>query len=270
MGVAELKAHLVEPVTQDSLKAAILAARDAILLREEAKVHLSKRDASKPDAIDRLWAMLFSPNTLCERIPMPMRRAHYQANLWRFQMPSAWRVSAIDWVCCQGRACDHPAAASCREEGAAYMARLRQELPDRIDDQAFGESFDERRPGQPRLRFKRYTFFYDADAPPHPRLRQGSDVERKALQHLAVGQLSDPVATRQGHSLLRLSGKQAPRSLAWSDPRTQALLRTELCPTLWRDARHQYLKDLSRQTPVRLARDAIEAEWGITLPKPPQ
>ena len=269
ISVDELRPHLTGEVTRATLVAAVSAAQDRLLLDEEAKTHLSPEDARASDAAERLLASLFNPRELCTSIRESTRRAHYEANLWRFQMPSAYRVSAIDWVCCSGKACEHPGALPCRESGRRFMETLKQELPDEIDDEGFGQAFNERRPHTPRLRFRRVTLFYDKGVAIPRRLRRPSPEESLSLTKLKVGHMGDPIETREGLTLMRLRRKEAPKRLSWDDPRTQAILRTELCPSVWHKAREQYLRDLRRQMPISVDYEAIKAKWGVNLRQAP-
>jgi len=265
IGVLEVKKHLAGALSKESLEFALREAVKEALLREEAHAHLDAEDAIRSDAPKRLLTQLFSPSTLCARIPERLRRQHYDANLWRLQMPKAWRVSAIEWVCCKGEACRHPAASQCRNEGEIIMTRLSHELPAQISDEDFGAVFDEKRPGEPRLRFRRYTFFYDEAHPPHPLLRYAPKALSDALVKTPEGELTPPLPTQEGYTILRLRSTQEHPKLTWDDPRTQALLRTELCPFVWQRAMAQYTDDLLTQSSLRIDFEAIKAEWGITL-----
>jgi hypothetical protein len=266
--------HLSGPADDTTVRAALRRAIDQALLRDEATRHLPPSEAALPASSARLLTTLFSPNALCQRFPEPARRALFDAARWRFQMPTAWQVTSIDWRCCSGAACEHPAAAACREQGHEFMKRLRQELPDTIDDTEFGSVFDARRPLEPRLRFERYTFFYDPDTPEsrgHRRLRHAAAPIRAAVSNRKAGDLIGPIRTRQGHTLLRLRARRPRVHFTWADPRTQAALRTELCPARLQRARSQYLSDLRQQSPVAIDYAGIEAAWGVTLtPARPQ
>lgn len=183
-------------------------------------------------------------------------------------MPPAWQVSAIDWLCCSGAACEHPETASCRAEGLAYLSRLKQELPERLSDSEFGDIFDSRRPEQPRLRFERYTFFHDpsdSQRATHRRLRRAASAISKPVSALTVGAITGPITTQRGVTLIRLRGAQPAVHLPWEDPRTQAALRTELCPARITKARRQYLSDLRTQVPLSIDQTGIESRWGVQL-----
>ena len=265
---AEVRKHLRGSPTDVTVRVALQAAIDDVLLRAEAKRILQPTDAQRPDAAARLLSHLFSPDNLCQVIPERMRRDHYTDNLWRLRMPPAWRVSAIHWTCCRGDGCDAPDAVACLADGRRAMARLRAELPDRTTDQDFGAAYDARAPSTPRLGFSRYTFFHDPANPDqriHRRLRQAPPAVAQAVVDLTPGQLAKVVSTRAGHHILRLREARPGVALAWDDPRTQALLRTELCPRFWLRARQQYVTDLRQQLPLQLDSEALRQAFGVSL-----
>ena len=266
--------HLQGAVDVNSLRSALSRAIDEALLKDEATRHLPANIAQSPQGPRTLLNTLFSPNELCKRFPERARRALFESARWRLQMPKAWRVSAINWRCCSGKACEHPDVAPCRVEGRESMTRLRQELPDTLSDVDFGAFFDARRPEQARLGFERYTFFHEPKSsarPAHRRLRRAAKPIVEAVTAARPGAVIGPIPTRQGYTLVRLRGTRPGVHLTWDDPRTQALLRTELCPARVAQARRQYLSDLRRQLPIVIDHEGIEAAWGITLtPAPPQ
>ena len=265
---AEVRAHLAGEATPVTVREAIRQAVDDRLLRMEALQHLGETEARRPGAPAQLLDTLFPPDTVCKRIPEPMRRAHYADTVWRFQMPPAWRVSSIGWSCCRGPVCDHPEAAACNERGRIMLTRLRTELPDKTTDADFGAAHADAAPTAPGLRLERYTYFFDPDRPqerPHRRLRTAATVIADAMSKATPGEIVGPVSTPRGHYILRLRSRLPRVDLPWEDDRTQAVLRTELCPALWLRARQQYLSDLRNQLPVRLDIDAIRDAFGVTL-----
>jgi hypothetical protein len=272
--ITDVQRQLSGPAEDASVREALRRAIDEALLRDEATRHLAPLAAAAPSASKTLLQTLFSPNDLCRRLPESERRALFDSARWRFQMPTAWRISAIDWTCCSGAACEHPDVASCRAEGHAFMSQLRQGLPDTVTDPEFGALFDAMRPQEPHLRFERYTFFHepgDATGSAHPRLRRAASPITTAVAGAQAGAILGPIATRQGHALLRLRGSRPSVHYTWDDPRTQAALRTELCPARVAKARRQYLSDLRHQLPIVVDFAGIEATWGIKLtPERPQ
>jgi len=268
----DVRAHLVGEPSQASVWTAVREAADAHILRAEAERHLaSDRPAAgdpRSDPGSRLLSALFAPGQLCRSIPEPLRRKRFEDTLWRFRMPPSWRVSSIGWPCCRGSACDHPDAAACLDESRRVLERLRAELPDHSTDLDFGAAFDAAVPYSLGLRFRRYSFSHDPerpDEPVHRRLRTAPPAIAKAVVSAEIGQIIGPIATRTGHYILRLRERRPRIALAWADERTQAVLRTELCPEVWLRARRQYVADLRRQLPLRIDLDAVEAAFGVRL-----
>ena len=230
---------------------ALLAAQAAFIVPGATK--LPRDRATRARAVE---AAMLNPAVLCSKIPHAMRRQWYDETRWRFVAPPAWTVEDTQLICCQSpRKCREPAAAEClkrrREEARRLPAAIHEGLSQAQLEARFSDVY-----------VKRYTFYYDPSQPDAKmdwRLQKVDRPIAEAVSTLSPGQRTKgAISTRFGYHALRLlqarPGIQAP----FEDPRTQALLRTELCPTLLVQQRKQLLKDLRNQTPIKLHPNATK------------
>lgn len=260
----------------DALASALREAIVEAALAGEARAELGDeaRGLSRADAAERLVALRFDPRDRCGRLPEPELRRRYEATRWRFVAPPAFVVDDLQLLCCTSpRACQDPDVAACLRDTTPAARRLRERLPDALDAAAFAAAFDQAAPDAPRLGFKRYTFYFDParpDAPVDPALQQ---VDRPIADAAAAlpspGALSPVVATRFGHHILRLVATRPALDLGWDDPRTRALLATELCPERLAAERDRFVADLLAPLGVIVRRDALRAAFPELTPPSP-
>ncbi|TNF34484.1 MAG: hypothetical protein EP329_07185, partial [Deltaproteobacteria bacterium] len=204
---------------------------------------------------------VFDPAVRCARIPEAERRRYFEATPWRFETPPAYVVDDLQRLCCaSAAACQDPDVAACLNAAAEPAQRLREELPDHLDADAFAAAFDLAALDEPRLGARRYTFHFDPAHPDAPVDRHLHRVDRPIAEAAAAlpapGAVSPVVETRFGHHILRLVEVQPALRLAWDDPRAQALITSALCPERLAAERARYLKDLLASMGVRIRPDA--------------
>lgn len=254
----------------EALKDALQQTVNERLLAMQAKVVVGATSARMTMAqkATAVRQALFAPGRLCRNIPLPMRRQHYDETRWRFWAPPAWTVVDLQWLCCQNpRECKTPAATACiaKQETQlgdfqaavddamapnpkAPLAKIREGVTD------FGDVFA-----------KSYTFYFDPETPDAKVGWRLQEVDRPiavAAAKLAVGDTSKVLKSRFGHHVLRLLHRRPGIKAAFDDPRTQAILATELCPKLLIQQEERTLADLELQTPMKVFSDVLKAAFG--------
>ncbi len=264
----DLRAALGDaPPTRASLAAALDQVIAERLLAAEAHAQLGERARQLPlsEAARLFAARVFDPAQRCGHIPEPLRRQHYAETVWRFVAPPAYRVQDLQLLCCKDpRRCDTPEVGACLDATEAGARALRGELPATADLPALQQAFERLRERHAELYLKTYTFYYDAErpeAPVHARLQTVDAPIARAGAALAPGELSPVVRTRFGHHVLRLDAVRPGVALPFDDPRTQALLRTELCPAYLLTLRQQVVADLRANAAIDLDKDALRAAF---------
>jgi|GEM_PF-2179008 len=267
VGAAEIRRsdvlrHLGE-ASETGVAAAIAEACRESALAHQARSQLGAEVAGLDDAAAAraLLDRTFSPERSCAAIPERERRAYYDANRWRFVSPPAWVVDDLQLLCCTSpRACQAPDVAACLADAAPDAQRLRERIPDTVDERAFAAAFDAAVADEPRLGFKRYTFYFDParpDARLDPHLQE---VDRPVAVAVAAlpspGTVTPVVETRFGHHVLRLAATRPALDLGFDDPRAQALVVTELCPARLAEERDRFVHDLIGPMGVGVRPDA--------------
>ena len=119
--------------------------------------------------------------------------------------------------------------------------------------------------GQGRQAARSEYIFYHAPGSPAPvdgRLQTVDAPIAKAVAEAQPGAWIGPITTRFGHHLLRLKRRRPAIDLPFEDPRTQALLVTELCPAFLLDQRARYVQELVRVQGWRPDDRALRAAFG--------
>lgn len=262
VGACDVRRHLVG---SGGLDAAIRAALIEAALALEARAVLGDEAAglSTPEAARRVSARLFDPAQRCATIPETRRLRRYTDTRWRFVAPPAWVVDDLQVLCCDSpRACEDPDVTACITATRALAEELRERLPDRVDAETLTTAFDQALADSPRLALRRYAFYFDPDrpdAPIDPKLQEVDREIAEAASALSPGDVSAVVTSRFGHHVLRLHGARPAIDLRWDDPRTQALLWVELCPTQLESQRDLLASDLLEALQVTVDRAAVEA-----------
>jgi len=257
--------RLMRAQTPEALKRALVEAIDEHLLASQAATVLGRDvslgSLSRAQRAARVSTALFSPQQLCKRIPMPMRRQHYDETRWRFVAPPAWTVEDTQLLCCKSPTeCRTDAAAACVKRRAKEARKLRKAVAAGMKPAELEAQF-------PDLYIKRYTFYFDPRSTAKKkvdwRLQEVDRTIAVPVSRLKPGQLtSKPVASRFGYHVLRLVSQRPAISAPFDDPKTQALLRTELCPVLLIQQRQRTLQDLRRQTPFSIRDEALKKAFG--------
>ena len=258
----------------EAIGVAVERAVRARLLALEARQQLGAavRDLDDHQAGQRLLAAVFSSANVCTRPPSHQLAERYRETAWRFVAPPAWSVADVQLLCCRSPAeCKQPDVAPCLDAQAEEAAALAAAAPRGGGSQALEVWAREQATDQPRLAFKRYTFYFAPGAAngrdAHWRLQTVDPEISAAVAPLRPGQLSEAVRTRFGHHLLLLESRRDAINLLPDDPRTEALLIAELCPSLMASARDRFARSLRSQITVELNSDTLRA-WA-TRPPPP-
>jgi len=241
----------------DALRAALGDAALAV----EARAILGEPAAglSPAEAARRLRAHLFDPGERCGALPEALLRARYDATRWRFVAPEAFRVDDLRLLCCgDPRACAEPALEGCFDGARDAMQRLRAALPSPATPADLEVAAARVAIETPEVTAQRYVFFHAADGRQvDRRLRQVDRAVAEAVAALEPGELTEPLRSAFGYHVMRLDRRRPAIDLAWADPRTQALLRAELCPIHLAGQVDRLRADLLAALPVSLDEGAI-------------
>ncbi|MGM0576818.1 MAG: foldase protein PrsA [Myxococcota bacterium] len=271
MTAEEVRARIDGPADADAIRAAVLERATEHLQAQEARRMLGEAVEGLPEAeaAERLRRHLFPPGRVCRTVPERLRRHLYRETRWRFVAPPAWTVDDVQLLCCRDRRrCGDPETVACLDAQRDLARRIRTALPDEASAGAFAGTFEELSRDNPRLAFRRYTFYYDPEEPDGDVDRRLQEVDApvaEAVARLEPGGVAGPVTTRFGHHVLRLHARRDGVDLGWDDPRTQAVLRTELCPELLLTLHRRYARDLAREASVELRFDGIERAFGAQV-----
>lgn len=250
------------------LAAALRAAADTTLLAAEARTLLGGATAALDDvaAAGLLERRMFDPGKICQQIPEGLRRERYEEMRWRFVAPPAFDVEDVQLLCCASpRACATTQARACVDASAAEALAVRDGLGSPGDAAAFRRAFELLAAAHPRLVRAQYRFYFDPERPEAPMDGRLQEVDRPvatAVGAATPGTVVGPVQSRFGHHLLWVRERLPAVNLTWDDPRTQALLRVELCPLWWSARRQRYVDDLRRNAPLRLLPQAAARAFG--------
>ena len=109
-----------------------------------------------------------------------------------------------------------------------------------------------------------YTFYHAPESlePIDGRLQTVDKPIAEAVAEAKPGAWIGPVSTRFGHHMLRLKRRRPAIQLPYDDPRTQALLVTELCPAFLLDQRGRYVQELVRVQAWRPDEEALRSAFG--------
>jgi hypothetical protein len=253
-----------------SVGEALRAARIEVAVAGEAKTLLGDRveGATRAASAKALLAHLYGPAS-CSHMPGRVLDEHYRTTRWRFVAPPAWRVEDLQLLCCENpRDCARTEVTQCVERRAAEAVLVRERLE---DDGALAGVLDRevariRADGAQAARSE-YIFYYEPDDPGRRVDGRLQTVDAPIAEAVGRGTASPwigPITTRFGHHILRVLSRRDPISLGRADPRTEALLRTELCPAFLVEQRERYGSELARTqswilNPENLAR-AFELE----------
>ena len=249
--VEDLRRHGAASGDLRSVQRAVSEMREEVALAAEARSLLGAAAAqmTNPEAAQALIGHLFGP-AICDRIPTPARKEHYAATRWRFMAPPAWYVEDLQLLCCEhARDCKRPEVRDCIASRAPEIADLWGRLENRpVQDGALKAEVERIRGLRRQAALHEYVFYHspDSTAPIDGRLQTVDAPIAQAVSSTKPGSWIGPIATRFGHHILRLKQQRPEIHLPYEDPRTQALLITELCPAFLTDQRRRYTHELIR------------------------
>jgi hypothetical protein len=248
----DLARHGAQAGDVKSIGVALRAARLEVAVAGEAETLLGDRvvGASRAQSARALLTHLHGPAS-CSRIPERLLDEHYRSTRWRFIAPPAWRVEDLQLLCCENpRDCLRPEVAECVARRASEAARVRTRLSDHeVGSSDLAAEVARLRAEGAQAARSEYIFYYDPQAPDAPvdgRLQTVDDPIARAVGAGSPTAWIGPIATRFGHHILRVLSRRAAISLSREDPRTDALLRTELCPPFLVEQRERYGSELAR------------------------
>ncbi|MBD90050.1 MAG: hypothetical protein CL940_06920 [Deltaproteobacteria bacterium] len=270
----DLERHGAKAGDTQSVERAVYAMRGELALASEAKSLLGPRAAkmSSERAARTLIEHLFGP-AICDRLPTPARKERYASTRWRFVAPPAWHVEDLQLLCCEdARDCRRPEVSKCIETRAPEAQAIGLHLKGQPVQEGTLEAqmLAIREQGRQAAR-NEYIFYHDvgSQAPSDGRLQTVDAPIAEAVAEAKPGAWIGPVTTRFGHHVLRLKRRRPAIDLPYEDPRTQALLVTELCPAFLLDQRARYVQELVRVQAWRPDNEALHAAFGSAAgPRP--
>jgi hypothetical protein len=257
-----------KPSPQELAEAVVGTVIDALVLRELAVLGITPRaDESRPKAVQRLTAEVFSAQRYCAGVSKANLRLAYMADLAQFKHPASWTL----WS----------ALTSSRPVAQALASRLKARLPPPPDlptettctgpsgpvAESHAEVFEDVVAGMSDaatvVDLRRYTFFDRHDAKiPRGHFRETDPAVAAAVKALPIGGWTGPIAARDGYHVALVVCRDKRRFDGSDAPSVLRQLRIKLCQGAADMAAKEYVERLLKGATVTYRKDVLRRLFG--------